>query len=115
MGCKDFKDICVSDFRHKITIQTPARVPDGQGGWTVTYSTHIETWAKIEPLKASQIYFAQQNQHQISHKITMRYVSGLTADMRISFDSRLFEIREIRDLLERKRFQEVIAWENKQS
>jgi SPP1 family predicted phage head-tail adaptor len=115
MGCKDFKDICIGDFRHRITIEEPSLVDDAQGGKITTWSTFTIVSAKIQPMRAQQIFFAQQNQHQVSHKITMRYVSGLQADMRVSYDGRIFHIREIKDLFERKRFHEVTAWENKQS
>lgn len=115
MGCKDFKKFCVGDFIHEIVIEKPIRTPDGQGGNTITYITHATPFAKIEPKKAQQVFFAQQLQHQVSHKLTMRFVPGVTAEMRITFDGRIFEIREIIDVLERKRFHEIMAWENKQS
>lgn len=115
MSCKNLKDICVGEFVHKITVQEPIRDADGQGGWTTTWTMYVQAWAKIVPLKAQQILFAQQLQHQISHKITCRYFVGLRAEMRILFDGRIFHIREIRNLDEANRFFEIIAWENKQS
>ena len=115
MGCKEFKDICVGDFKHKITIEQPVEVSDGQGGFTVTWNTFAEPFSKITPKKAQQIFFAQQLQHQVSHELLMRYVSGLLADMRISFDGRIFQIRQIIDISEMKRYHRVMAWENKQS
>ena len=117
MGCKDFKKFCVGDFIHEIVIEKPIRTPDGQGGNTITYITHATPFAKIEPKKAQQVFFAQQLQHQVSHKLTMRFVPGVTAEMRIRkvSDGKIFEIRQIIDVLERKRFHEIMAWENKQS
>ena len=115
MGCKEFKDFCASDFRHRIVIETPTKVSDGQGGYTFTWATFKSVWASVNPVKAQQVFFAGQLQHQVSHKIKTRYVSGLLAVMRINFDGRIFKIRQIRDIAERKQYHEVMAWENKQS
>lgn len=115
MACKEFKDICVTNFRHRIIIESQVRTPDGQGGFTATWSTFAERWSEIKDKKAQQVYFANQLQHQVSHQMIMRYVSGLKAEMRISFDGRIFEIREMIDVGERKTYHKLLVWENKQS
>ena len=115
MGCKAFSNICIGNFRHSIVIETEIRTPDSQGGSTVVWNTFATVFAEIIPLTSNQVFFAQKLKLEVTHKLTMRFITGLTAEMRISFDGRIFHIRKIRDLEERKRFHEVTAFEGKAS
>lgn len=110
MSSKDC-EITAGDLRHKITIEQVTRVSDGQGGFTETWSTFAAPWAKVEPLSAGQKLWAESLQHRISHKVTTRYFAGVTSDMRITWGSRVFHIKGIRNLEEKSRWLEISAEE----
>jgi SPP1 family predicted phage head-tail adaptor len=63
----------------------------------------IKTWTPflqgimvaIEPLFGRELLAAQQKYNTVSHKITMRYVAGVTAKMRVKFGTRYFNILSI--------------------
>lgn len=98
-------------LRELITIEQPTRTTDNQGGATIAWSTFSQVWARIEPLSASQVLFSQSLQHRITHRVTIRELSGVTTAMRITYGSRTFQIHGIRDLEEKNRFVEIAAEE----
>lgn len=98
MGCK------IADLRHRIKIESLSRAADGQGGWTETWTHFAETWAKISPKSAREIYFSQRIQQNVSHEIVIRNLDGLTSEMRIVFGTRIFQIRGIKRENEEKWF-----------
>lgn len=101
----------IGKLREYITIETPSESDDGYGGKTVTWSTHASVWAKIDPISAAQTWHADNLEHRVTHKVTIRELSGVTAKMRISWESRTFYIRHFREILERDRFVEILAEE----
>jgi SPP1 family predicted phage head-tail adaptor len=77
-------------MRHRVTIQRP--VADPAWGGTTTWQDHATVWAAIEPLSGREFFAAQQVQSETTGKITIRYIPGITADMRILHGSRIFEL-----------------------
>jgi SPP1 family predicted phage head-tail adaptor len=86
----------IAELRHRIKFQSLSRASDGQGGWTETWTDHAEVWAKIVPKSARERFFSQQVQPTISHEVSIRSLDGLTSEMRIFFDDRIFQIHGIR-------------------
>ncbi|MBN9265960.1 MAG: phage head closure protein [Hyphomicrobium sp.] len=84
---------------------------DGQGGFTETWATEATLWAAIEPTKGYERYQAQQVQMPVTHKITIRYRSGVTTKKRFLFGSRVFEIKEVLNQNEANEFLELRAVE----
>jgi SPP1 family predicted phage head-tail adaptor len=81
-------------LRHKITLQSVAQARDSVGGITETVTTHAVTWAKIEGLSSREFWDAKAVQAENSLRFTIRLMSGVTAQMRVSWDGRTFEITE---------------------
>jgi len=72
-------------LRHRITIQSPVTRQDPTSG---TVSTRWKDFASdvpaaIEPLSVREFIASQQMQSAVSARITIRYRTGLTAQMRI--------------------------------
>ena len=100
------------ELRHRVTIQEQ----DGAGAaWngSQTWSTYKTVWAKIVPVRGRESLDAgtKKEQAEVTHLITMRYVSGLDPDMRISFDDRYFHFEVIRNIDERNAWIEIEARE----
>lgn len=83
------------NLRHVITIQEKTLTSDGMGGNTEAWATFAIVRAAIWPVSAKERVSNQQLEHEITHKIRVRYFSGVTAAMRVVFDSRTFEILSI--------------------
>jgi len=98
MGCST-KSKCLvvspSDLKYKIIIEQPTETTDSQGGFTTTWATLHTIWAAINPVKNWENAISLQNETRTTHKITIRYVSGLTNKMRVNFGGRYFNINSI--------------------
>jgi SPP1 family predicted phage head-tail adaptor len=105
-------DVKACDLRHTILIQAENPTTDAGGGQTDPWASPTlvaAVRACIEPLRGFEKLRAMQLEDSISHKITIRFRSGLTAKMRIVFGTRLFNIRAIIDPEERNRWLEIFA------
>lgn len=99
-------------MRHKITFQAENPGTDAGGGssdpWAVP--TDVMTLkAAIVPLSGRELLRGMQTENPVSHKITTRYKSGITAKHRIKFGARFFNIRAVINVEEANRFYEIMA------
>lgn len=101
----------IAELRHRIKFQSLSRTPDGQGGFTESWTDFTEVWAKIIPKNGKERYFSQQIQPVISHEITVRWLEGITTEMRILFEGRIFQIHSIRRDIEERWFITIDAEE----
>ena len=99
-------------LRHNITIQAKAEVDDGIGGYTETWSTFATVAATISPVKGVEAMELKKLESEITHKIFIRHLAGVTAKMRILFGSRQFDIVGApRNADERNIYLEIMATE----
>jgi len=82
----------IGRLRHRVTIQSATNTSDGMGGYTEAWGNLDTVWAAIEPFKGDERYEVQKLEADLSHKIILRYRSGILPNMRINFDSKVFEI-----------------------
>jgi len=103
----------IAKLRHRLTIEQLSNTPDSQGGFATTWSTLATVWGKVEPVKSSERLFAQRIEYQRSHVAWIRNRSDVTTSMRITFNSRTFQIKGVRRLDE-KRFWLILDLEENQ-
>lgn len=107
----------------RITIQPPTLSSDNYGGASVSWaSNNIQAWAIIEPASGREVFAQGQDQSRVDTKMTIRYNSTLkntatAAKYRVSFDSRIFTVQNIRNMdedmtREGKAFQVLFCTEN---
>ena len=90
------------DLRHRMEIQEKAMVPDGEGGFTETWTEKDTVWGKVEPVSAAESRDFQKVDMKVDHRLTMRGPVNLNHTDRIEFRGRVFEIRRgPRDINER--------------
>lgn len=82
----------IGDLRQRVDLETPTNTADGMGGQTVAWSTFTTVWAAVWPVSASEQVQAGQQAMTITHRIRIRWRSGVTSDMRVKFGSRYFAI-----------------------
>jgi len=83
------------DLRHRVTIQSRHEQSDGMGGFTAAWETFAEAWAGIWPVSAKEVINNGQLAGQISHRVRIRYVEGVTSAMRILFGARVFNVLSV--------------------
>ncbi len=100
-----------SRLRHRLTLQQETRTTDQAGGYTRGWQNVADLWAEITPLSGKEKLFAGQLQSEITHKIIVRYRSGVTAGMRFIYESRAFNIRYVSNVSEADEMLEILAQE----
>jgi len=91
------------------TVDQTVNDPDGDGAQWTCKAPKIR--AAIWPLKGKEQLEGMKVELTVTHKIRMRYLSGVTADMRIEFGSRYFNVRSIINPDERNRMLDILAEE----
>lgn len=83
-------------LRHRIVIEELTETPRNTFGAPArTWTTFVTRWARVRPLKGKELFEAQQVYPTVDHAITLRGLDGVTSKMRVSFDSRIFDIKGV--------------------
>ena len=109
-----------SRLKHKLALEAEVQTSDGQGGYSRSWQKLADIWAEILPLTGGQtrsygsgneVFGQGQIQNTLTHKILVRYRSGIDAGMRLVFEQRAFNIRYIANTDEAKDTLEILAEE----
>lgn len=96
------KPLNAGTLRHRITIQQAQDTQNSYGEPVPTWITFATVWASIEPLSGRELSTYRSIGGTETHKVTMRYLSGLDLDtMQISYNNRTFSINSISNTEER--------------
>lgn len=103
-------------LRHTIAIQEASETSDGMGGSSVTFANVSgmgSVPAAVWPLKATERIDAMKLEHQVTHKVRIRYRSGITTKMRVNWSdkSKTFNIVGIINPDERNIMLELLCLE----
>lgn len=96
----------------RITIQEPVQVADGMLGQTTTWTDKATVWAAVWPVSGKEIVKNMSLPGVITHRIRIRYRSGVTPACRILFKARYFNIVSVINIDEKKEFLELICKED---
>lgn len=99
----------IGKLRHRITIEEATETRDDYGAPEPTWETFAEVWASVESLSGREYFVARSSNSEVTHRVTIRYLSGLSPIMRIVYDSRVFEIVSILDRPGREKYLEVLC------
>lgn len=81
------------------------------GGFTEGWSSLMDVWASIDPVKGYEKFQAAQYETPVTHKIMIRYVSGITTSNRILYGARILNIKEIINVEENNFFLKLTVME----
>jgi len=95
----------IGKLRKRVVLQAEAQTPDGAGGYTLAWATVATVWATIAPASGHEIYVSGHLEGRVTHKVTMRWRGDLsvTADMRLLYGTRVFNIRAALNIGEENR------------
>lgn len=80
------------EFRHPITIQKIDKIRNEYGEMIDSWVDFLEIRAAIYPLSGKDFFSAETTNSEVTHKVNIRYLEGITSAMRIKFGNRYFEI-----------------------
>lgn len=111
-GTQDF----ASRLRHRITLQAPERTMQQGGHFDLAWRDVATVWAEVKPLENrmanSESLFGEQLQNRASHGIRLRYLPGVSVEMRVAFNGRHFNIRSVTNPGERNTLLLLLADEH---
>lgn len=79
--------LSASDLRERVTVQAEVRTPGTGGSGTVEWSDLATLWARVRPMRGSEILDARQVTGGTTYEVTVRY--PLPAGVEVKTDSRL--------------------------
>lgn len=96
----------------RVTIEQATETRNAVGEPVLTWSTFATVWADVQSLSSREMERYGETVGFMTHRVMIRYLSGLTSAMRIQYRNRTLEIGQI---LERDRLwhQEIICTEKR--
>ncbi len=100
------RQVCVGDLDTIITLQDRAITPPLFGvEATETFTdTDPDIWSKLDTGRGQTIFDGTNEEVDITHKFTIRFINGITAQTWILFESQRLDIIDVEDLEERHEF-----------
>ena len=101
----------IGNLRHRITLQKPVITRDSIGQELEEWQDVATVWASIEPLSGKEYFNAQQTNSEVTTKITLRYLLGVTSQMRIIFQKHTYNILSVINFEERNIYLQLLCSE----
>lgn len=81
------------DYRHKIDFLHLVKIRDEYGEYTENWEPFREKiWASMDPLLGNEYFTSLTTDTKVEVKFNMRYVEGITNEMRIRHGEEIYEI-----------------------
>jgi len=77
------------------TVQTPTESANAIGEPVLAWSTFATRWIAVLPLSGNEQMTAMATEGSVTHRVRMRYTSGLKPKMRLTAEGRTFEISSV--------------------
>jgi SPP1 family predicted phage head-tail adaptor len=82
-------------FRSRITFQKKEGYYDDLGQYREgEWSDYESAWCMIKTIKGREYFEAAMSQSEKVYRFVVRYQNGVTSDMRIKYNGRIFDITE---------------------
>jgi SPP1 family predicted phage head-tail adaptor len=79
-------------LRERVTIQQATERRNSLGETTLEWATFAERWASVEGVSSREALELGQADVSVTHKVRLRYVDGMTHNMRLFWRGRVLEI-----------------------
>jgi len=82
-------------LRHRISIEPVAETQGSDRSSIESWLTYATVQASIESMSGREYSDAQTTQADITHRIYLRYVSGVIPKMRVKYGTRIFDVLSV--------------------
>lgn len=79
-------------LRERVTVQIASGTTNALGETVLSWSNSTAVWASVEGVSAREAIELGKQEISITHRVRMRYLPGLTQNMRFSWRSRTLDI-----------------------
>ena len=96
------RQVCLGDLDNQIVLQDRTiTAPTSGVDASETFTTNDTVDAMVETSRGETIFDGTNTEVDVTHKFTIRFISGITAETWISFNSDRFDILDVENLEER--------------
>lgn len=97
-------------LRHRAELQSRStETADGGGGVAVAWTKERDLWCQIRELGGQERLEAMRQESGVTHEIYARYATDITADKRVVYGAKAYNIRAVMDPETRHEFVRVLA------
>lgn len=89
------------DRRHPILIEQVAETKDARGELTQTWAAFASAWAEVKPVRGREYFQAHAENGAADTRIILRYIPGVTRQMRVNHGGRIYDIADVLNIDER--------------
>lgn len=86
------------ELRDRVTIQRVTDGVDSLEAPTQTFKDLVTMWANLSPSSGREFFDADSVEAQTTHRVLMRFVSGVTTKDRLIYKDRVLEIISVIDV-----------------
>ena len=79
-------------LRERVTVQIASGTTNALGETVLAWGDSSAVWASVEGVSAREALISGQQETTVSHRVRLRYLPGLTQNMRFSWRSRTLDI-----------------------
>ena len=79
-------------LRERVTVQVSSGTTNTLGETVLAWSDSSAVWASVEGVSSREALLAGQQDTTVTHKVRLRYLPGLTQQMRFAWRGRTLEI-----------------------
>ena len=94
--------IRAGDLREIVSILEPVETRDAFGGVVTTWQEIENCWARVVTQKGDEALRAASTDSRATVRIQMRYRPGITAQMRLMWNGREYDVRDVDDSLRQR-------------
>lgn len=91
-------------LRCEFALEQCLTTPDAFGGHSESWVEVATLFARVEPIAARSVFGADQTLESVTHRITVRWRSGLASGMRLRRNLRVLDIVTVHDPDETQRY-----------
>lgn len=96
-------------LRHRLTLYAEGQTVNAMGERLSGFTEGQTVWADVQPLSASEDYRAKRLGQNTSHKVVIRYRTGVATNDRLKFGTRWLVVQSVKDPDERREWLEIMA------
>jgi SPP1 family predicted phage head-tail adaptor len=82
----------IGRMRERVTVQQATERRNSLGETTLEWATYAARWASVQGVSSREALELGQVDVSVTHRVRMRYVDGMTHNMRLLWRGRLLEI-----------------------
>ena len=84
-------------LRRRLVIQQAVETQGTTGEMATTWSTFATVWGSVEPLRGREFWAAKELQAEVTTRIRIRYLEGVTPKMQVVDGDKLYWIEAVID------------------